>query len=115
MQVPQCTGTYYFYVEVQSFSNPGNQDSNENCCDIGCGNCDNYFIFCLRAYGYDGDICPYGSFSTSSNVQGGSSLTFSTGSSALANNVPNPLQYAGTTWPVRSLDYNRSFAGLMNS
>ena len=101
-QVLRCTGTYYFYVELQSFNNPGNEDYDGGCCDVGCGSCDNYFILCLRQPGYNvyDDFCPYGSFSTSSDPDSGSALTFTTGPNALATHVPNPLEYAGNTWPV---------------
>ena len=101
-QVLRCTGTYYFYVELQSFNNPGNEDYDGGCCDVGCGSCDNYFILCLRQPGYDvhDNFCPYGSFSTSSDPDSGSALTFTTGPNALAPHVPNPLEYAGNTWPV---------------
>ena len=98
-------GTYYFFVELQSFNNPGNRDFDGGCCEPGCGACDNYFIFCLRPSGYDqnSNVCPYGSYSTSAKPREGSSLTFSTGSTALASNVPNPVRFAGGVWPVSIL------------
>lgn len=94
-------GTYYFFVELESYSNPSNRDHDGGCCDPDCGSCDNYFIFCLRQAGYDRNSngCPYGSSSSSANVESGSSLVFSTGSSALASGVPNPVQFAGNAWP----------------
>lgn len=97
-------GTYYFYVELQWFSNPMNRDHDGGCCDPGCGNCDNYFIFCLRQAGYDeaSDVCPYGTFSTAANLRSGSYLEFQSGVN-LASNVPNPVRFAGSAWPVSRL------------
>ena len=89
-------------MELESYSNPSNRDHDGGCCDPDCGSCDNYFIFCLRQAGYDRNSngCPYGSSSSSANVESGSSLVFSTGSSALASGVPNPVRFAGNAWPV---------------
>ena len=102
LQVLQgCRATYYFYVEVNEYSNPQNKDKNGNCCDLDCSVCENYFIFCLRQSGYDqtSNTCPYGVFSTSGNAQAGSNLQFSAGTN-LDSSVTNPLQFAGNTWPV---------------
>lgn len=95
-------GTYYFYVELESFSNPSDRDFDGGCCDPACDVCENYFIFCLRQPGYDegSNLCPYGSFSTAADPDSGSSLQFSTGNDALAPNVDNPIRFAGNTWPV---------------
>ena len=95
-------GTYDFYVELQSFSNPSSTDSNGDCCDIGCDSCENYFIFCLRQPGHDEDsnTCPYGSFSTGAKPVEGTYVEFNTGDDALAPFIPNPLKFGGSTWPV---------------
>jgi hypothetical protein len=95
-------GTYTFFVELQSFSNPGDRDHDGGCCEIGCGSCDNYFIVCLRQDGFDENShsCPYGGFSTSANPVSESSFQFSTGANALATGIRNPYRFNGNIWPV---------------
>lgn len=101
-QVSPCAAVYAFYVEAVSFNNPGNQDFDGGCCDLDCSACENYFIFCLRQSGYDtsSNLCPYSSFSTSSDTQSSSSITFGIGSDGIANGVANPIEFRGPTWPV---------------
>ena len=102
-QVPRrAEASYDFYVELQSFSNPSNQDHDGGCCDFNCGTCDNYFVLCLRQAGFNegSNSCPYGTHSTAANPVSGSSLQFNTGHDALAPNIPNPARYGGAVWPV---------------
>lgn len=100
-------GSYQLRVKVVSWSGTG-YDAANTCCDglswtwwtaICDTSCDNYFLFCLRPYGYDttSDACPSGSYQT--GTLGSNSITFS---SPIQSGVPNPLVFTGGTWTVRA-------------
>ena len=116
---PQPTfvsSSYTLYVRANSYSNSYNTVADGTCCNqfatsscnywlcLNC-QCNNYFTFCLRAYGasHDGNatLCPLGSYKTGDIGDD----SFSFGSSSIDSGVPNPLVFTGNVWPVsRSYD-----------
>ena len=99
-------GSYKLQVRAVSWTGTG-YDSDGNCCDgyawfgwvIVCDKtCDNKFKFCMRTYGYDtsSDHCPMGSYQT--EYVGNNTITFET---PIDNDVPNPMDFTGSNWPVR--------------
>lgn len=106
---PQCylcaVGNYEFQVRVYSYSHTNRREWDGDYCDVFSSNpCDNYFLFCLQAYGQSqtSSYCPYGSYLTSSRPIAATSATFDVGSNIFAPGVNNPLVYRGTRWIVSS-------------
>lgn len=79
-------------MRVNRYTNSGHRDEG-GCCDLGIpfgsciGNCDNYFLLCLRppGFSYEDKTCPSGHFR--SGLVGGDDLTFSDSVGVLSNPV----------------------------
>ena len=95
----QLRGDYQLNIRVHSYSNPSHTRNNGRCCDfffwwLHCGECDNYFIFCLQpAQFLRKDLsCPLARLE--SGEVGGDSITFRDHVGMLSNpftiSVPGP-------------------------
>ena len=91
---------YVLEVRAHTYTNSDHRDSNGDCCDPGCGGCDNLFIFCLRrsSTANDGNSnnCPLDKYTTTSHIEN-DNFTFS---SPIDSDVPNPMTFNGSVWPV---------------
>ena len=90
-----------YVLEVRAHTYSGHRDSNSDCCDVpGCGVCDKLFIFCLRgsstANDGNSDNCPLGEYTTMLHIEN-DNFTFS---SPIDSDVPNPMTFNGSVWPV---------------
>ena len=107
---PSCwCADYEVRVAVHSYRNPSHLHAGGGCCDltvvfflffpiVRCGDCDNYFLFCLRTPGATRD-CPLGELH--SGEVGGDSLTFNPGVGGSFGRLSNPLHFTNTgNWTV---------------
>ena len=99
---PQLTsGDYVLEIRAHTYRNRYHRQSNGRCCDRPfCGQCENYFRFCLRSTGTSHDDnagnCPLGRYTTGEVGDD----DFSFGSTSIASGVPNPMTFTGSVWPV---------------
>ena len=103
-----ANATYTFEAELHLYSNTESELSNGDPCDTICigdfCKCDNQFTFCLRPFSSgsentDIDDCTLGGSKTTMVFQNSDGSSFDEVSD-LGNGVPNPVEYAGSSWPV---------------
>lgn len=98
-------GNYEFQVRVYSYNHFNDRRDYQGArCDVVSSNpCDNYFTFCLQAYGASqtSTICHYGFYRTINNPQTATYVSFPLGQNVFAQNVNNPLVFSGSpAWIV---------------
>ena len=104
-------GDYILEIRVHRFQNPTGERFDGRCCDDNrfdnCSPCENMFLFCLRPpfFPNTSNNCPLGSYTTGVVTSGEDpdDLQFPIDGSPIDTDVPNPLIFSGTEWPVSHL------------